>query len=214
MLNVPTPIKVMLGLAAAAAEEAKKLPETLPTAVTTVPMIAVSTAMQASLRVQQHIATLAARGDEVLLQLRGTTAGPPSWATFDDPPTQTAAETASTSKAAFDRIDYEHTGFAEGDQATGRWDALGVGDEAAPTAGSGKHPSTRDSASKGISGEQASPARPARRSSKKAAAKKAAPTKSEPLKKAAARAKPSSPPNPVTMAAEIERAHEADHTGE
>jgi hypothetical protein len=128
----------MLGLAATAAEEAKKLPETLPNAMTTVPMIAVSTAMQASLRVQQHIAILAAKGDEVLSQLRGTSEEAPPWATFDDPPAE-PDDSASKPRAAFDRIDYDHTGFTEGDESSrGRWDAVGVADEdgtsdAAPT---------------------------------------------------------------------------------
>lgn len=134
MPNIPTPIRAALGLAATAVDEARKLPETLPQAVTTIPLMAVSTAMQASMKVQQHLATLAARGDEVLSQLRGSSAEPPSWATFDD---DSAADAASGSaddpqsgKAAFDLIDYGSTGFAEGlddDGGRGRWDAVGVG---------------------------------------------------------------------------------------
>ena len=96
MPNIPTPIRAALGLAATAVAEARRLPETLPQ----LPVTAVSTAMQASLRVQQHIATFAARGDEVISQLRGTSAEPPSWATFDDAP---ATEASGTAKAAFDR---------------------------------------------------------------------------------------------------------------
>jgi hypothetical protein len=129
MSTVPTPIRVMLGLAAAAAEEAKKLPETLPNVMTTVPMIAVSTAMQASLRLQQHIALLAAKGDDLLLQLRGTPEEAPPWATFDDPPID-AEQSDSRPQAAFDLIDYDHTGFTEGDDAArGRWDAVGVAND-------------------------------------------------------------------------------------
>lgn len=91
MSHIPTPIRAALGLAATAVAEARKLPETLPQ----LPVVAVSTAMQASLRVQQHIATFAARGDEVLSQLRGTSAEPPTWATFDDAPVKaTGARTA------------------------------------------------------------------------------------------------------------------------
>jgi hypothetical protein len=134
MPNIPTPLRAALGLAATAVDEARKLPETLPQAVTTVPMIAVSTAMQASMKVQQHIAMLAARGDEVLSQLRGNSSEPPSWATFDDAvadgnSSEYAAEDQS-GKAAFDLIDYDNTGFAEGDEGDegkGRWDAVGVG---------------------------------------------------------------------------------------
>ncbi len=95
MPHIPTPIRAALGLAATAVAEARKLPETLPQ----LPVAAVTTAMQASLRVQQHIATFAARGDEVISQLRGTSAEPPSWATFDESPAGTVT------KAAFDRVE-------------------------------------------------------------------------------------------------------------
>src|SRR6185312_15124811 len=93
MPHIPTPIRAALGLAATAVAEARKLPDTLPR----LPVVAVSTAMQASLRVQQHIATFAARGDEVISQLRGTSAEPPAWATFDDAPVNSAG-----ARAAFD----------------------------------------------------------------------------------------------------------------
>ncbi|HST47151.1 hypothetical protein [Jatrophihabitans sp.] len=126
MPNIPTPIRAALGLAATAVDEARKLPETLPQMVSTVPLRAVSTAMQASLRLQQHLATLSARGDEVLSQLRGSSAEPPSWATFDESP---ATADPQAGKAAFDRIDYDGTGFAESNSDDGqdRWDAVGVG---------------------------------------------------------------------------------------
>jgi hypothetical protein len=143
MPNLPTPIRAALGLAATAVDEARKLPETVPHVVSSVPIMAVSTAMQASLRLQQHLATLAARGDEVLSQLRGNSAEPPSWATFDDSPEDDAAD-PQAGKAAFDRIDYESTGFAEGgadeEEGKGRWDAVGVGGtqpEADPTSAAG-----------------------------------------------------------------------------
>jgi hypothetical protein len=135
MPNIPTPLRAALGLAATAVDEARKLPETLPQAVTTVPMIAVSTAMQASMKVQQHIAMLAARGDEVLSQLRGRSAEPPSWATFDDAATEDGTtgyplDDPQAGQAAFDLINYDNTGFTEGDEdddVKGRWDAVGVG---------------------------------------------------------------------------------------
>ena len=98
MPHIPTPIRAALGLAATAVAEARKLPETLPQ----LPVAAVSTAMQASLRVQQRIATFAARGDEVISQLRGTSAEPPSWATFDDAPPNSAPGPA---RAPFDRAE-------------------------------------------------------------------------------------------------------------
>jgi hypothetical protein len=102
MSDVPTPIKIILGLAATATEEVRKLPATLPTAATTVPMLAISTAMQASLRIQQQLATLASRGDEVIRQLRGESDEPPAWATFDDPPAHGPTSTSRPARAPFD----------------------------------------------------------------------------------------------------------------
>ncbi len=134
MPTLPTPIRAAIGLAATAVDEAMKLPETLPQAVTTMPMIAVSTAMQASLRVQQRIAALAARGDEVLSRLHGTSEEAPAWATFDDPPATTDKDAVAPSRAAFDKIDYEHTGFHEGDDDPSRWDAVGVSEVDQPAA--------------------------------------------------------------------------------
>jgi len=74
-----------LGLAATALEEARRLPDR----AIELPMLAVSTALQMSLRAQQRYAHLAARGDD-LLNRRETTDDAPPWATFDDPvPVQT-----------------------------------------------------------------------------------------------------------------------------
>jgi len=131
MTNLPTSIKAALGLAAEAVEEARKLPETLPEKITTVPMIAVSTAMQVSLRMQQRIAELAARGDEVLSRFHESPADPPAWAKFDDEPA--AGEELAASKAAFDRIDFDHTGF-DASYDSKRWDAVGSTDDEAPAA--------------------------------------------------------------------------------
>src|SRR6185503_16708968 len=103
MATLPTPLRAVLGLAATALDEARKLPETLPQA----PVVAVSTAMQVSLRVQQRIAELGARGDEVLSQLRGTSSEPPEWATFDEAPDPGPTATPNGSDrglAAFDRV--------------------------------------------------------------------------------------------------------------
>lgn len=133
MPNIPIPIRAALGLAATAVEEARKLPETLPQAVTTVPVVAVSLAMRASMRMQQRIATLTAKGDQVLSEFRGTPSEPPAWATFDDEADDEAdgeADSGGSEQplAAFDRIDYDATGFVESDDdEDGRWDAVGAG---------------------------------------------------------------------------------------
>ncbi|MDQ1691984.1 MAG: hypothetical protein QOD87_2092 [Pseudonocardiales bacterium] len=190
MPSVPTPLKVVLGIAATAAEEARKLPETLPTAMAGAPMIAVSTAMQASLRVQQHIAALAARGEEVLAQLRGTSDEPPAWATFDDPKPddlaagrvsdKAAGKSASAGsdtplRAAFDRIDYEGTGYAEADEHHDRWDAVGAGSAEEPAGASEGASLARKAAAKKAPAKRraAKPAAPGTRTAKVAAVRSA-----------------------------------------
>src|SRR5215467_12695442 len=77
---IPTPLRAMAGLAAATIDEVRRLPAQL----VGFPVLAVSTALQTSLKVQQHYADLVVRGDELLAQLRPEPAEAPSWATFDD----------------------------------------------------------------------------------------------------------------------------------
>ncbi len=198
MPNLPTPIRAALGLAATAVDEARKLPETLPQAVTTVPMVAVSTAMQASLKVQQHIAMLAARGDEVLSRLRGTSVEPPRWATFDETPGAPSAAEApvfQAGKAAFDLIDYDHTGFEgeAGDEGRGRWDAVGVGGTeaaASPTLSAASEPAAATAPEPAkLTPTRLTPAKAARGQAKAAPAK-AAPAKAMPSKTVPAKTAP------------------------
>jgi len=80
MPQLPTPLRAALGLVATALDEARHLPDK----AIELPMLAVSTALQVSLRVQQRYAHLAARGDD-LLNHRQPTDDPPPWATFDAP---------------------------------------------------------------------------------------------------------------------------------
>lgn len=80
MSQLPSPIRAALGLAAEAAEQARHLPDK----AIELPMLAVSTALQLSLRAQQRYAMLAARGEDILNH-RETTDEPPPWATFDAP---------------------------------------------------------------------------------------------------------------------------------
>jgi hypothetical protein len=79
-MQFPGPVRAMVGLLANAAEEAKHLPDR----AIELPMLAVSTALQISLRAQQRYARLAARGDDVLNR-RDPSDEPPAWATFDEP---------------------------------------------------------------------------------------------------------------------------------
>jgi hypothetical protein len=77
---IPAPLRAVAGLAAATIDEAKRLPAWL----VGFPVMAVSTALQTSLKVQQHYADLIVRGDELLAQLRPEPSEAPSWAQFDD----------------------------------------------------------------------------------------------------------------------------------
>ena len=223
MATLPTPLKAAIGLAATALDEARKLPETLPQA----PVVAVSTAMQVSLRVQQRIAALAARGEEVISQLRGSSTEPPDWATFDESPDQTS-NGDSRGATAFDRVP---AGADAGEPELGA-SLAEVADRFSPAEVGGTEPAKpvkqsakkTTGAGKAATKTAAAKASPAKAGSAKAASTdagsaksaKANPskpakqprTRSEPLTEAAKRAKPSATPNPTTMAAEIVHAHE------
>jgi outer membrane biosynthesis protein TonB len=90
-MRLPGPVRAAIGLVATATEEARHLPER----AIELPMLAVSTALQMSLRAQQRYARLTARGDQVLRGEPGDE--PPEWATFDDP--------VADHESAFDRLD-------------------------------------------------------------------------------------------------------------
>lgn len=83
---IPPPLRAAAGLAALAIDSARKLPQQ----VVSLPVLAVSAALQASLKAQQRYAELVARGDEVLGQLRGAPEDAPAWAQFDDEPVASA----------------------------------------------------------------------------------------------------------------------------
>jgi hypothetical protein len=82
MAQIPTPLRAALGLMANVIEGAR----TLPDKAVELPVMAVSTALQFSLRAQQRYAELTLRGDELLSRLHGLPEEPPDWATFDDEP--------------------------------------------------------------------------------------------------------------------------------
>lgn len=79
MPRLPLPLRVAAGLAATTVQEVLALPAT----VVSLPVTAISQVLQTYMRAQQHITSLAIRGDEVLGFLSpGEEA--PEWATFDD----------------------------------------------------------------------------------------------------------------------------------
>jgi hypothetical protein len=79
MVSLPTPLRAAIGLAATVVDEARRLPDR----AIELPMLAVSTALQMSLRAQQKYVALAARGEEVLSHDQ-VSDEPPEWARFDD----------------------------------------------------------------------------------------------------------------------------------
>lgn len=76
---LPFPLRIAVGVAATAMDEARKLPEHL----VGLPMTVASRMLQASMRAQQQVTELALRGDEVFAQLRPVDEEPP-WARFDE----------------------------------------------------------------------------------------------------------------------------------
>jgi hypothetical protein len=81
---LPTPLRAALGVIASIADAIKD-GRGVPDRVLELPVLAVSTALQLSLRAQQHYTALTVRGDELLTMLRGGASDdPPAWAQFDD----------------------------------------------------------------------------------------------------------------------------------
>ena len=103
MPALPTPFRAALGIVATVLDNAKDFPDK----AIELPMLAVSTALQLSLRAQQRYAALAARGDD-LLSGRHTSDEPPPWATFDDEPViapkKTVRKPRGTAPSAFDAV--------------------------------------------------------------------------------------------------------------
>jgi hypothetical protein len=115
---IPPPLRAAAGLAALAIDSARKVPQQL----VGLPVLAVSTALQASLKAQQAYAELIARGDEVLGQLRSPQENPP-WARFDDEPAGARAP------SAFDvAVDAADEAAHEPEAADGVADALAAED--------------------------------------------------------------------------------------
>ncbi|MGY1833788.1 hypothetical protein ACI79P_01605 [Blastococcus sp. SYSU DS0510] len=94
--EIPEVVRAAAGLAATVLDEARKLPETLPG----LPVRVIGLAMQQAMKVQQTYAGLVARGDELLVGLRGE--GEPGLATFDD---DDAEPVTGFRGSAFDRAD-------------------------------------------------------------------------------------------------------------
>jgi hypothetical protein len=92
--EIPEVVRAAVGLAATVLDEARKLPETLPS----LPVRVIGLAMQQALKVQQQYAGFVARGDELFTGLRGE--DEPGLATFDD---DEPTATPGFRDSAFDR---------------------------------------------------------------------------------------------------------------
>jgi hypothetical protein len=107
MPSLPTPLRAALGIVATVLDGAKDFPDK----AIELPMLAVSSALQLSLRAQQRYAALCAKGDD-LLAGRRTTDDPPPWATFDEPigspqPTKTVRRPRGAAPSRFDEVGEE-----------------------------------------------------------------------------------------------------------
>jgi hypothetical protein len=79
-VNVPFPFRVAAGAIAVGLDRLRTLPAELPALSVTL----AGHAVRASMRVQQELANLAARGEEVLSPLTDRPEEHPAWAHFDD----------------------------------------------------------------------------------------------------------------------------------
>ena len=105
--QLPMPFRAALGVVAIARDVVLHFPDK----AIELPMLAVSTALQASLRAQQRYAELAARGDALLAGQR-ISDDAPAWATFDEPvddaprsaPRKTVRRPRTGPSSAFDAV--------------------------------------------------------------------------------------------------------------
>ncbi|MGV0595956.1 lipid droplet-associated protein [Mycolicibacterium porcinum] len=80
MGTAPYGVRLLVGAAATALEETRKLPQT----ILTYPMTVASQAANLVMHVQQNLAELVVKGDETLEQLFPPKDEQPEWATFDE----------------------------------------------------------------------------------------------------------------------------------
>jgi hypothetical protein len=80
MANAPYGIRLLVGAAATALEETRKLPQT----IVMYPMTMASTVAQIVMKVQQDLAGLVIKGDAVLETMFPPKDEKPDWATFDE----------------------------------------------------------------------------------------------------------------------------------
>ncbi|AOS61671.1 lipid droplet-associated protein [Actinoalloteichus hymeniacidonis] len=169
MTNLPLPVRLAAGLAVAAVEQARRLPEQLAG----LPVTVVSQALSLSMRVQQQVTELAIKGDEALSGLRAPEENP-EWATFDEDlaPEGTAAGDARPNRSdgqdrseptrASDADDTETDDLDDFDDALAV-DALGNGSFGVPVTGDTAGPGPAKSERTGTATRTRTPASTAKR---------------------------------------------------
>ena len=94
-ITLPLPFRVAAGILGTGIDLVRSLPDDIPA----LPVTLVGNAMKLSIKVQQEIATLATRGDELLGGVIGGAEENPAWAKFDDDePAQPVRPTRPVSK--------------------------------------------------------------------------------------------------------------------
>ncbi|MUL85110.1 MULTISPECIES: lipid droplet-associated protein [unclassified Mycolicibacterium] len=139
MGTAPYGVRLLVGAAATAIEETRKLPQT----ILTYPMTMASQAANVFMHVQQNLAELVVKGDETLEQLFPPKDEQPEWATFDE-----------DLRSDGDQDTADDTQAADGDRRTeGRFALYSTGEpesagatngEAARGTGSGGTPAVAD----------------------------------------------------------------------
>ena len=135
MSPIPLPVRVAVGLALTAMEQARKLPEQLAE----LPITAAGRAVQAGMRVQQRVTELAIKGDEVF-SLFSPVEDTPPWARFDedDKPQRPEADSPAVPAPGSSPVATEVGEFDEADVAQ----ALTPPHSTATTASSDANPGT------------------------------------------------------------------------
>ncbi len=131
-VNVPFPFRVAAGAIAVGLDRLRTLPAELPALSVTL----AGHAVRVSMRVQQELANLAARGEEVLSPLTDRPEEHPAWARFDDEDDVVDGEVVDDASGGDAARDDAMASDAAGDDAAGddsAGDAAGIdaGDDAA-----------------------------------------------------------------------------------
>lgn len=127
MIRPPYAARVAAGVVVTVLEETRRL----PTTAITLPMTALSETLQAVMRLQQGIAEMAIKGDEVFESLLGRAEEEPEWATFDEdeddgddfvlPTTTRPVTPATTTESGAAEPDTDDAESAAAPSASGRF---------------------------------------------------------------------------------------------